>query len=97
MGKIRSESGYHQSQTGARYTYVPASTGKTITTSGASLLRVILLTNGGVVTIKTTKGEVIGNIALDAPEQSFPFGIYLQDGIRVETGATCEVLVAWEK
>lgn len=97
MGKIRSASGHLQAQTGAKYTYVPASTSKTITSSGASLMRVILLTNGGVVTIKTTKGEVIGNIALDAPEQTFNFGIYLKDGIRVETGATCEVLVAWEK
>jgi hypothetical protein len=62
------------------------------------LLRVILNTNGGTVTLRNGTGgasDVIGIIALDAPEGSFNYGVFCPNGIYVDTGTVVDCTIVF--
>lgn len=93
--RIRGDNAHLEAQTSARWVHVPASTVKTVISQEARLQRIILNTNGGVVLVRNGS-EVIASIAADAPEGEFTYGIYCNDSIVVETGATCDVTVVFD-
>lgn len=85
-----------QDSTSARFVHVPASsTGLVIRATAGRLLRVVLNTNGGTVTLKNGASDVIGIIALDAPEGTFNYGVFCPNGIIVDTGATVDCTVVF--
>ena len=92
--ETRGDNAHLQALTSARYSHVPASTTKTVRASAGRLVRVVLNTNGGVVTIRNGS-DVIASIAADATEGPFDYGIYCNNSIVVETGATCDVTVVF--
>lgn len=93
--KIQSENKHLENLTSARYVHVPASTTQTVRNTAGRLLRVILNTNGGTVTLRDGS-DVIGIIALDAPEGTFNYGVYCNTSIVCETGSTSDVTVVFE-
>jgi hypothetical protein len=93
--KTQSDNKHLSNLTGARFVHVPASTTSTVRSSAGRLLRVVLNTNGGVVTLRNGS-EVIASIAADAPETTFDYGIYCNDSIICETGATADVTVVFD-
>jgi hypothetical protein len=94
MGRIQTGSQHASNQTSARFVHVPASTTTTVRSTNGRLLRVILNTNGGVVTLRNGS-EVIASLAADAPEGTYDYGIYCNTSIICETGATCDVTVVF--
>lgn len=94
--KVQSENKHLSNLTSARYAHVPASTTKTVRASAGRLLRVVLNTNGGTVTLRDGT-DVIGIIASDAPENTFNYGIYCNTSIVCETGATSDVTVVFDE
>lgn len=92
--KTQSGNAHLANLTSARYAHVPASTTKTVRSTAGRLLRVVLNTNGGAVTLRDGT-DVIGIIAADAPETTFDYGIYCNTSIVVETGATADVTVVY--
>ena len=92
--KTQSDNAHLSDLTGARYEHVLASTVKTVRDRAGRLLKVVLNTNGGVVTLRDGS-NVIASIAADAPEQTFEYGVYCNNSIVVETGATCDVTVVF--
>jgi hypothetical protein len=92
--KVQSENEHLGNLTSARFAHVPASTTATVRSQAGRLLRVVLNTNGGTVTLRNGS-EVIGIIASDAPEGTFNYGVYCNTGIICETGATCDVTVVF--
>ena len=92
--KVQSGSNHLANLTSARYVHIPASTTKVVRASAGRLLRVILNTNGGAVTLRDGS-DVIGIIASDATEQTFNYGIYCNNNITVEVGATSDVTVVF--
>lgn len=99
MARTATDNSHMAGLTSARYVHVPASsTNFTIRASAGRLLRVILNTNGGIVTLRNGTGglsDVVGIIALDAPEGTFNYGIYCPNGIYVDTGATADCTVVF--
>lgn len=94
--KVQSENKHLSNLTSARYAHVPASTTKTVRPSAGRLLRVVLNTNGGTVTLRDGT-DVIAIIASDAPENTFNYGIYCNTSIVCETGATSDVTVVFDE
>lgn len=94
--KVQSENKHFSNLTSARYAHVPASTTKTVRATAGRLLRVVLNTNGGTVTLRDGS-DVIGIIASDAPENTFNYGIYCNTSIVCETGATSDVTVVFDE
>lgn len=88
------------SMTSARYIHVDG----TVTTplaiipsgNGGRLLRVILNTNGATLRIRSNS-NVIANIALDAPEQTFNYGVYVNDGLIVEAGGVLDATIVFDR
>ena len=93
--KVQSDNNHLANLTTARYAYVPASTTETVRDRAGRLIRVVLNTNGGTVTLRDGS-DVIGIIASDAPETTFEYGIYCNNSIVCETGATCNVTVVYD-
>lgn len=94
--RIQTDNQHLENLTSAEFVHVGASeTDKVIRSGPASLLRVILNTNGGTVTIRNGDSDVIGIIATDAPEGSFDYGVFCPNGIQVDTGASvdCTIVV----
>ena len=94
--KVQTTNKHLSNLTSARYAHVPASTTKTVRSTAGRLLRVVLNTNGGTVTLRDGS-DVIGIIASDAPETTFEYGIYCNTSIVCETGATCDVTVVFDE
>lgn len=96
MARTANANKHLENLTSARFVHVPASQSNFVVRSTAGrLLRVMLNTNGGTVTLKNGQSEVIGIIASDAPEGHFPYGVYCGNGIYVDTGATADVTVVF--
>jgi|SRR5688572_17177286 len=93
--KVQSQNQHLSNLTSARYTHVVASQTKTVRNGAGRLLRVVLNTNGGTVTLRDGS-DVIAIIASDATEQTFYYGIYCNTNIVCETGATCDVTVVYD-
>jgi hypothetical protein len=62
--------------------------------TGCRLLRVILNTNGAVLRIRTGS-RVIAVIATDAPEQTFDYGTYLEDGLIYEASGAMSATIVY--
>lgn len=84
-------------QNSARYRHIDGSvtTPIVVRNSGCRLLRVILNTNGATVTIRDGNSDVIGVIALDAPEQSFPYGVYIKNSLQVIAGGAVDATIVY--
>lgn len=93
--KVQSENKHLSNLTSARYAHVPASTTKTVRPGAGRLLRVVLNTNGGTVTLRDGS-DVIGIIASDSPETTFEYGVYCNTSIVCETGSTADVTVVFD-
>lgn len=93
--KVQTDNKHLSNMTTARYAHVPASTNKTVRVGAGRLVRVVLNTNGGAVTLRDGS-DVIAIIASDSPEQSFEYGIYCNTSIVCETGATSDVTVVYD-
>ena len=83
------------SMASARWVRLPASATTTVRSTSGTLVRVVLLTNGGTVTLRDGS-RVLGQIALDAPEGTYTFGAYCQTSIIAETGSTVDALVVFD-
>lgn len=92
--RARGDNSHLQDLTSAKWVHVPANSTMTVKSVAGSLLRVILNTNGGAVTLRNGS-EVIGIIASDAPETTFNYGVYCNNNIIVETGNTSDVTVVF--
>lgn len=92
--KTQSDNAHLANGTSARYIHPPVSSTTTARTTPGRLLRVILNTNGGTVTLRDGS-DVIGIIAADAPEGTFDYGVYCNSSIIVETGATVDCTVVY--
>lgn len=96
MGRMQGDNKHLEDLTSGYFAHVPASSTVTVRSNPGRLLRVILNTNGGVVLLRNGS-EVIASIAADAPEGTYNFGVYCNDEIICETGATCDVTVVHSK
>lgn len=85
--KVQSGSQSLSNLTGAKFVHIDGSdtTPVTVFSTGGRLLRVILNTNGATLNLKTGSRQ-IGTIASDAPEQTFPYGIYCENGLTYQAG-----------
>lgn len=79
----------------ARWKRLPPSDTTTVRSTPGTLVRIVLLTNGGTVTVRNGS-EVLGVIATDAPEGTYTFGAYCNNSIICETGATVDALVVFD-
>lgn len=80
--------------TGAKWAHPQASATTTVRSNAGRLLKVVLNTNGGTVTLRNGS-EVIGIIAADAPEATYNYGVYCNNNIIVETGATVDCTIVF--
>lgn len=93
--KVQSDNEHLSQLTSARFVKVDGSTTpQTVVTSGARLLRVVLNTNGATILLRTGSRQ-IGTIALDAPEGTFNYGVYCENGIQVETGGAVDATLVF--
>jgi ApbE superfamily uncharacterized protein (UPF0280 family) len=95
-GRTETDNKHLENLTSARFVHVPASqTDLVVRATAGRLLRVILNTNGGTVTLRNGDSDVIGIIALDAPEGTFNYGVYCSNGIQVDTGTVVDCTVVF--
>lgn len=97
-GRIQSTNEHVSQLTSARFVWVDGSVTTPVTvvpnTKGCRLLRVMLNTNGA--TLKLRSGSrVIANIALDAPEATFNYGVYCPDGLIYEAGGALDATIVF--
>jgi hypothetical protein len=95
MARLKGDNAHLQALASARWDHVIASTTKTVLNKAGVLQKIVLNTNGGVVIVRNGS-EVIASIAADAPEGAIDYGIYCNNSIIVETGATCDVTVVFD-
>lgn len=85
--------------TTARYVHIDGSdtTSKTVipATSGCRLLRIILNTNGATLRVRSGS-DVIANIALDAPEGTFNYGVYCPNGLIYEASGVLDATLVFD-
>lgn len=99
MGKVQDSNKHGSNLTSARFKHVDGSTGNTsgvVINQPARLLRVLLNTNGSTLTLKNGAQEVVAVIASDAPEQSFPYGIWCNNSIRFECGGQLDATIVFD-
>lgn len=92
---MKSDNSLMASMASARFVRLPASATTTVRSTPGTLVRVVLMTNGGTVLIRNGS-EVLGVIALDAPEGTYTFGCYCNKSIIVETGSVVDALVVFD-
>lgn len=87
-------------QGAARYVHIDGSVIAPVTVlaanTGGKLVRVVLNTNGATLRVRSGT-DVITNIALDAPEQSFEYGIYFANGLIYEAGGSGDWTLVFER
>lgn len=93
--KVQSDNKHLANSTTARFAHPAASSTTVVRASAGRLLRVVLNTNGGTVTLRNGS-DVIGIIALDAPEGTYNYGIYCNNNITVDTGATVDCTIVFD-
>lgn len=84
-------------QNSARYRHIDGSvtTPITVRNSGCRLLRVILNTNGATVTIRDGSSDVVAVIALDAPENTYNYGLYIKNSLQVIAGGAVDATIVY--
>lgn len=98
--KTQSDNQHLANLTGARITHVDGSDTNPVTLVGSGvgcrLLRVVLNTNGSTLRLRTGSRQ-LANIASDAPEQTFNYGGYCEEGLIYEAGGSLSASIIWEK
>lgn len=96
--KVQTDNQHAANLTSARFKRIDGSSTAPITvipsSQGGRLLKVVLNTNGNTVTLRTGS-RVIGVIASDAPEQTFDYGVYCENGLIVEAGGTVDATIVF--
>jgi hypothetical protein len=92
--RVKSLQRYAETQASSKFVHVDNGT-VTVSSTGCSLVGVILNTNGAAITLRTGS-RVIGIIAADAPEGSFPYGVYCENGLIVECGGAVSATVKFD-
>lgn len=95
--KTQGDNAHLGNLTGAKFVHIDGSsiTEKIVLNEAGRLLRVILNTNGATLTLKNGSQEVVGIIALDAPEQTFNYGVYCNDSIRYVAGGALDATLVF--
>lgn len=96
MSKIQDANSNAANLTSARFKHIDGSAlSGTVINQPARLMRVVLNTNGGVLTLKNGAQEVIAIIATDAPEQTFDYGIWCNASIRFEASGAVDATIVF--
>lgn len=95
--KTQADNRHLANQSSARFVHIDGSvtTLQTARASAGRLLRVILNTNGATLTLRNGT-EVIGIIALDAPETTFNYGVYCNDSIKYQAGGAIDATLVFD-
>lgn len=95
---VQSENKHLSNGTSARFVHIDGSvtTLQTARSSAGRLLRVILNTNGATLTLRNGT-EVIGIIALDAPEGTFNYGVYCNDSIKYQASGALDATLVFDE
>jgi len=96
--KVQSDNKHLQNAGSAQFKHLDGSVTTTQVvpaTDSCSLLRVVLNTNGNVVTLRTGS-RVIGVIANDAPEGTFPYGVWCENGLIADCGGAVDVTIVFD-
>lgn len=94
-GRMRKDNSHLQDLTSGRFKHITG-TGDhgVVKSTPGRLLRVIVNTNGGAVTLRNGS-EVIASIAADAPEATFEYGVFCNNSIICEVGGAVDVTVVF--
>lgn len=94
--RTKSDNKHLSDLTGAKWVHIDGSdiTLKTVSIVPKRLLRVVLNTNGATLTLRNGT-EVIGIIALDAPETTYYYGIYCNDSIKYQAGGALDATLVF--
>lgn len=94
--RTKSDNKHLSDLTGAKWVHIDGSvtTLQTVSSLPKRLLRVILNTNGATLTLRNGT-EVIGIIALDAPETTFDYGIFCNDSIKYQAGGALDATLVF--
>lgn len=96
MSKTQDTNTHASNATTARFKHVDGGSGQVLPAGfPGRLLRVILNTNGATLTLKNGASEVVAIIALDAPEQTFNYGVWCSKDIRFETGGAVDATIVF--
>lgn len=68
----------------------------TVYNGACRLLRVVLNTNGATVTLRDGGSDVLGIIALDAPENTYEYGTYIINSLQVIASGAVDVTVVYD-
>lgn len=95
--KVQSDNKHLQNINSAKFAHLDGAATTTVvpSTKGCSLLRVILNTNGGVITLRTGS-RVVAVIATDAPEGPFPYGVWCENGLIAECSGALDATVVFD-
>ena len=95
MGRVKSDNRHLGILSGYEGRWVHLGAGDTATKtisprSGEPVVlhRIVLNTNGALVTLRDSSVGVIGVIALDAPEQPFEYALKLRGNLVIENGGS---------
>lgn len=96
--RTKSDNTHLNYSTGATYAYVDGSvtTPVVVSATGVRLLRVILNTNGATLNIKNGSRQ-IATIATDAPEGTFNYGIYCENGLTYQASGALDATLVFGK
>jgi hypothetical protein len=98
--KVQADNSALSNLTSARFVWIDGSvtTPQTVVAAntGCRLLRVILNTNGATLKVRTGS-RVVATIASDAPEQTFNYGVYCENGLIYEAGGALDATLVFGK
>lgn len=92
--KVQSDNKHLEDLANAKFLNVTAAGSYVVSAGACNLGRVILNTNGGTVEVRSGS-RPIGIIALDAPEGSFDYGVYCENGLTVDVVGTCDATIVF--
>jgi hypothetical protein len=97
--KARSDNSHLQSLNSAKYRHLDGTDTTPITiipaSKGGSLLRVVLNTNGNAVLLRNGS-RPIATIASDAPETTFNYGVWCENGLIAECAGPVSVTIVFD-
>ena len=97
--KLKTDNSHLQSLTTARFEHLDGSdTSVDVVAAGTAcnLQRIVLNTNGASVIARTGSRE-IATIASDAPEQTFDYGVYCENGLLIEMSGAGDITVVYDR
>lgn len=96
--KTQSDNKHLSNLTTGRFVHIDGSvtTLQTARSTAGRLIKVVLNTNGSTLTLRNGT-EVIGIIALDAPEQTFDYGVYCNDSIKYQAGGALDATLVFDE